>query len=558
MDYILIALIATAIFLWLYGARVLNPFYTDWLMNGQDLTQHYLGWAAYRNGSWQFPRIGLTDQLMYPDHSSVIFTDSIPAFAVFFKLFRNVLPENFQYFGWWGLMCFILQGVFALKLLRRYLPHDAAGDRIWTILMGTMFVLAPVEVFRMFVHTSLGGQWLILAALDICCAGEKESCRRLSIKWTVLGILCCFTHIYILFMCGILFAAACVRQLLRRKSLLAPALMMLSFLFFCFASIYVLGGFSSHMRSKDGGLGEYGLNLNSLFNPHGWSWILPDLPMGSGSMEEFAWPGLGFLVLMAVALAGILFCKNIRAMLCRHLSLLLCLTAACVVLTVTAISPKVYAGNTLLFEIPLSDGLRSLWSVFRSSGRLFWPVLYILMTGSAIIVRRMLPQNVRDAAGGKSVSASAFAGILAAVIFCVQIADIHVQLLQRHETYRQEVTYNSSLQDPIWEKLAADPEVQHVVLCTRFLGLNNWSLVQWALYHGYSLNDYYFGRTDEGVYEKYMREYYSKPDDTMVYIWAADKAETASDYALHFYQADNMIIGTMQPVEGCTEIVPGA
>ncbi len=71
--------------------------------DGGDPSQHYLGWEFYRRSDWFFP-LGLTDQLAYPLKTSVIYTDSIPLFAVFFKLFRHILPAQFQYFGIWGVV----------------------------------------------------------------------------------------------------------------------------------------------------------------------------------------------------------------------------------------------------------------------------------------------------------------------------------------------------------------------------------------------------------------------------------------------------------------------
>ena len=85
MTVLIAGTIGAFVFITIYGTKILNPCYTDWLMSGGDLSQHYLGWKMYRNGDWTFP-IGLTDQLAYPYYTSVIFTDSIPIFAVFFKL----------------------------------------------------------------------------------------------------------------------------------------------------------------------------------------------------------------------------------------------------------------------------------------------------------------------------------------------------------------------------------------------------------------------------------------------------------------------------------------
>lgn len=99
------------------------------------------------------------DRIAYPNHVSVIFTDSIPLFAVIFKLFRNFLPETFQYFGLWGLLCFGLQGAFGSVLIKHYCKHDLVS-----IIGSIFFVITPIEIYRMFMHTALGGQWLLLFA----------------------------------------------------------------------------------------------------------------------------------------------------------------------------------------------------------------------------------------------------------------------------------------------------------------------------------------------------------------------------------------------------------
>ena len=86
-------------FIAVYGVKILNPGYDAWLLNGDlDLMQHYIGFGHYRNSSWTFP-IGLISTLSKPYPMSVIYTDSIPLIAVFFKILSPLLPETFQYFG---------------------------------------------------------------------------------------------------------------------------------------------------------------------------------------------------------------------------------------------------------------------------------------------------------------------------------------------------------------------------------------------------------------------------------------------------------------------------
>ena len=156
---IVAALLGGIAFVLIYGVKILNPLYTDWLLTGGDLSQHYLGWEFFRRSDWYFP-LGLTDQLAYPLKTSVIYTDSIPIFAVFFKLFRSILPRQFQYFGIWGLLCFVLQGYYAAKILGERSSSKAV------ILAGSVFfIVSPIMVFRMYYHTALAAHWLILLAI---------------------------------------------------------------------------------------------------------------------------------------------------------------------------------------------------------------------------------------------------------------------------------------------------------------------------------------------------------------------------------------------------------
>ena len=41
-------LLSALLFILIYGVSVLNPAYTDWLMAGGDLSQHFLGFAIYQ------------------------------------------------------------------------------------------------------------------------------------------------------------------------------------------------------------------------------------------------------------------------------------------------------------------------------------------------------------------------------------------------------------------------------------------------------------------------------------------------------------------------------
>ena len=115
------ALLGALVFVALYGVRVLNPTCVDWILNNAspDPSQHYLGWEFFRRSAVRLPYIGANYSAIYPYRTSILFTDSIPLLALLAKLFSPLLPQHFQYFGIWGLLCYALQGGFAQAILAR-------------------------------------------------------------------------------------------------------------------------------------------------------------------------------------------------------------------------------------------------------------------------------------------------------------------------------------------------------------------------------------------------------------------------------------------------------
>ena len=106
--FALSALIGAVCFLGVYGIKVLDHTNVGWLFdNDHDLRQHFIAWCRYRSDPWTFP-FGLIESLSYPNSMSVIYTDSIPIFAVLFKIIGPLLPQTFQYFGLFGIISFML------------------------------------------------------------------------------------------------------------------------------------------------------------------------------------------------------------------------------------------------------------------------------------------------------------------------------------------------------------------------------------------------------------------------------------------------------------------
>ena len=178
-------LIGITVFLLIYGVSVLSFTNVDWLLAStkleglSDLSQHYLGWVAFRNSPWHFP-FGLFDGL-YSDSLSITYTDSIPLFAIPFKLLSPLLPEQFQYFGLYGILSYALTGGFAALLL-----WFGTSSTIYSIIGSFFFVLSQVLKKRMFYHMALASPFLILTAFCLCMGTSKLKRNTWILLWAVL------------------------------------------------------------------------------------------------------------------------------------------------------------------------------------------------------------------------------------------------------------------------------------------------------------------------------------------------------------------------------------
>uniref|UniRef100_UPI0025B8AAB6 DUF6311 domain-containing protein n=1 Tax=Flavobacterium sp. TaxID=239 RepID=UPI0025B8AAB6 len=160
IDYLVIFIFSIIIYHFAYGVATLDTSNINWLMSVyHDWGQHYLGWAYFREEPWTFP-IGNIQNYNYPAGTNIGLTDSIPLLGIFFKLFSFLLGEEFQYFGFWLLLCFFLNGYYSYKIFKLYYDESKI-----VLFISTFFIIVnPVLLYR-GMHPALCGQWLILASL---------------------------------------------------------------------------------------------------------------------------------------------------------------------------------------------------------------------------------------------------------------------------------------------------------------------------------------------------------------------------------------------------------
>jgi hypothetical protein len=528
--YGIVLLLSAVIFILIYGVKVLNPLYDDWLYSITDLSQHYVGWKFYRTSAWRFP-LGLIDTLAYPSETSVIFTDSIPVFAVIFKVLSPILPKTFQYFGIWGIMSFMLQGYFAAKILRKY----SVGS-VQTLFGSSLFVIAPTVIEKMFRHTALGGQWIILATIYIftCHRDNYRKTMKTSIEWFTIGFLIAAIHLYFLPMCGIFLGGYILCSIVKDKKFsirhFVPGV---AFLIGVVGNTWLLGGLSSGASGEGDGLGECSFNLNGFFNSKGYSRIFDSLSMCFDSQYEgFAYLGAGIFVLglLAFVYFVITLVKN-RGNLGKGNDFWLygiVYLLMSIGLIMFAASPIVTLNDKILFTYPYSSTLYHYWGYFRSSGRIVWPVCYLIFIGVIVCNNSFWRSRSKYVAG-----------IIVLFCVCLQVFDISGKLLTQKSFYN-ESQYDSFMKSDIWDRLSHVESVKHIVCASNYY--TNRDMVYMADYaynNGWTMNVYYFAR---GINVRQNTEYsLSNLSDENVYIFNLDD-ELA--YDLNYYEADGYFIGT--------------
>ncbi len=539
IAYGVVIALSILLFLSIYGYRVLNPFYTDWLFEGGDLSQHYVGWLGYRQSAWMFP-IGMTDQISNPIPSSVIFTDSIPICAVFFKLFRNILPYNFQYFGPYAFVCFILTGVFGFRLLYRF-----THNRIYSAIGAMFFVLSPAMMLRVFFHTALASHWLILMSLDLMFS-QKEKGKVLTKQWALLGLLVSSIHVYFLFICGLVVAAAALEDLLRTKKILNVVKILFAYVLTAAITIFLLGGFNSGVSSYSDGLGGFSFNLNSLFNPMDWTNLLPSLSIyhdAQGQYEGFNYLGCGLIILLVFAIISLVVSSKVHQRIKKHISEAIAVLVLLIVTLIAAAGPVVTFGDHLLFTIPTPGIIFKVWSTFRATGRMGWVILYVVMLFTMVFAYYLFNERVMIA--------------LLAVLFVVQGYDLKDQIQLRHSIYANEQVASVSLTNTeFWDAVGSIEDAEHLVFANSFGGLGpirNYEVCNFAFSHNLSISSYYFARDNAELTRPEELKALENPDETQIFLFDERNVEELGNYNLHYYEADGYIVGYINEIPGLTE-----
>ncbi|MBR1891993.1 MAG: hypothetical protein IJ815_00435 [Lachnospiraceae bacterium] len=530
-------ILGALLFIMCYGAGVLDVTYDDWIfhMIDPDIKQHYLGWCFYRNSPWQFP-LGLMENLAYPAKMSILWTDSMPLVAMILKPFSPLLPTTFQYIGWYGLLSTALtSGIGALIL------YKLTRSRIVSFIASACFAVAPHMLQRMFYHTTLTAQWLILLPIlwwinDV----YKLDLRKKLMLWAGYSFVAVTIHPYLWAMGCFIWAFIALEELIVTHKLSACILEAVSLIAAAVFGLWIMGAFYGGVNSEYIA-GGYESNLNTLINPLGKSRIFHDLPLAVGlQYEGYGYLGAGVILLVIIsALALVLkkIRKNKIFTLRRSLMLLMF-----IFFFFFAVFPEISVNEHMIKILPQPGLIGKFFGTFRSTGRFIWPVVWLCIIGSVTVLKRSLKENA----------------VIILVAFCmfVQLYDLSTAIADKKESLKTEKIADSDLDDPTLT--ACIDHYRHVVMVyDDNIDMND--LAYFAYRYGLTINRYYFARDINEQIEENLEDYRQKltnGEDVSDCIFVMKESELANwtMFDLHFYFLNGSYIGVSEPIEGLEEL----
>ena len=422
---------------YLLGPNYISPLNSEWLFSG-DLSTYQLGWQFFKLDEWRFP-LGINPNYGIYLNSSVVFSDSIPLFAIFFKIFKNFLPSEFQYFSIWILVCVYLQLFFSFKII-----YKITNNLLYSAISSLFFGIATIFIHRSGIHLSLFGQWIILSFFYVELLDKNKFYYK-----NLIILLSTTIHFYFNIILLIFFFIEKVIDYFRNKKLIKSILIQTSIILFSSLFLmYIIGYFSLNLDDGLGwGYGYYNFNLNSFFNPVGqtniseviWSNFLAKREFQNGQIEGFSYLGVSGFIFLIIFLFNMFNKRN--NIIYSNIKIF----TICVIFLILSTSNNIYFDQTSIINIPLNKFFYAIANIIRASGRLIWPIYYLIFIVGIIFIY----QNFQ-----KKISL-----LIILILLLVQIVDISKGLNQ-YKLGKQYDQKNNQIfvKDKIWKGLSSNYE----------------------------------------------------------------------------------------------------
>jgi hypothetical protein len=354
-------------FLLVIGISPLDVHNIAWLSKG-DALFNFVGWELFRHGPWTNP-IGLNPNYGLEFGSSIVYSDSIPLLAIVFKLISPALPEPFQYFGLWLLICFVMQAIWGYKL-----GELLSGNKVLKSLIAVIFLFSPVMFFRANIHLALVGHFVVLWALYLNLSKKINW-----VSWPALLLITLGIHFYLFVMICMLWIASILDGVINKKLSWQQCAKqgLLGVLVIAFG-VWQLGYLAISVSSSSGtGYGGDQLNLLGFFNPLGWSLFVGNNIYTPPTIEGFAYIGGGAISALVIGLIQ-LFKNSIRKEFVERVRKHQVLLLVTLFMFCIAVSNNLEIGNSH-YSLSISDDILFALNVVRASARLSWPIQYLII-----------------------------------------------------------------------------------------------------------------------------------------------------------------------------------
>ena len=445
--YSVLSLLLTSYILGIDNLSFVN---SKWL-GAHDVTTDIVSWKFFKDDIWRFP-LGNNPNYGMDIGSGIAFSGSIPIMAIIFKLFANILPYDFHYFSLWIFICFFLQSYIAFLII-----NNQTKNLYFSIVGSLFFLLSPILINRLSFHFSLCAHWLILMSFYI---ETKKDLINKNIYWAVLISLSALIHFYFTIMLlGIffLFSLNDLKNNLNLKKFYNKIFLVLGSLIF---TMFIIGYFNVPFADALAyGYGNYALDISGLFSPNtsvingniDWSFFFTNntvLPS-----EGFAYLGVGGIIFLIYMI--IILINNFKDF--RKKEEFLPIFLIVLIFLIAGITNRVHLFNSIIFDFELPTIIYGILSIVRASGRLVWPVYYLIFFISIIFLYKKFSKK------------NSFC--ILTIIFVVQLIDIYPGL-KKHYNSNSFISEKKLINYSFWKDLTKENSVLRTTYLnneTRFL-----------------------------------------------------------------------------------------
>lgn len=515
MVYGIVAVASILLFVLLFGIKCINPRNIDWILKDKDLYAHYLQWDAYRHSAWTFPLMG-SNALSYPEFTSYIVRNNGSVLELLFKLVSPLLPTNFQYFGAWGLICFILQGLCSVKLFSKLFD-----DNNKVLVSSVIYCGLTALMGRMYYGTAMSAQWMLtLAAVFFIGYVRGEYNTKQLYCYTVIitiiaGLLSPFYSIFLL----CFFAGTIVWDALSKNEQNGAKLLGTSFAI-SYALLLVFGG------------------QGELFKGIDFSTPLLSLYVTSDDVYK-VYVGLGEALLVGYVLYKLYEDKKLLSVIkvyWKHIvsfAVVVIVAGSCLVLNPSINRVIVAKPNAWSFYFTVLE------TVVVSAFMAVLPIAYVIKYLVKTFDKKKLAMCI-------------------AVVLLLQFDNIQAVYASHHSGEYVVDYYELKLKDiNFWDSIVANDDIKELVF---MYDATDDDLVRWAVDNDKKIVDGAFrdSKSESATGEQEINyadlygEQLEEPDDKTAFVFkSSDKSFDYMNYSnLHYYRADGYVIGYMDELTG--------